>query len=84
MFFRSLGNVIGVIDWHSYGEKIIRPYGMMKLLIKHVLLWFPNDSKCIKQNLFTKLNYFMQFLQSSTLYVHFVHRSCSFVAITFK
>lgn len=24
---RSLGNVVGAIDWHSFGQLIIRPYG---------------------------------------------------------
>lgn len=27
-FFRRNSPVIGVIDWHSYGELILRPWGM--------------------------------------------------------
>ena len=27
-FFRSLGNIVGAIDWHSFSQLILRPYGM--------------------------------------------------------
>lgn len=26
-FFRHNGPILGTIDWHSYGELILRPYG---------------------------------------------------------
>lgn len=33
--FRSSGNIIGAIDWHSYSQLILRPYG--KLLFIHTI-----------------------------------------------
>lgn len=35
ILYRSLGNVVGAIDWHSFGQLILRPYGMSESWYLH-------------------------------------------------
>ncbi len=32
LFYRAQSDIIGAIDWHSYGELILRPYGIISTM----------------------------------------------------